>query len=175
MAKKQITHRINKQIHTDEVRIVGGIDEVENKIYSITEALDLAYKYNVDLVEKSNSKGMPICELIDYNKFLYQLKKRQKEQKNKQKNNSNEIKELRFTPNTDEHDIEFKLRHAINFLEKGYKIKAVVFFKGRQIQFKELGEALLLKFAEKLFEYGLPEQMPILNGKYMSMTIKPKK
>lgn len=176
MAKeKEPQFRINREIKADEVRIVGGVEEVEKGVYSIRDALNLAYKYDVDLVEKSNSSGMPICELIEYNKFLYQIKKKKKEQKVKQKDNLNEVKELRFSPNTDDHDIDFKFNHAVKFLEKKFKVKAIVKFKGREIQHKELGETLLLKFAERLSEFGTPECMPKLEGFYMSMIFKPKK
>lgn len=175
MAKreKERKHRINEYIKSDEVRIVGGIEEVENGIYSLREALTLAYRYNVDLVEKSNSNGTPICELIEYNRFLYKLKKKEKEQKAKQV--TNEVKELRFSPHTDDHDIEFKLKHAINFLGKNMKVRAYVEFRGREIQHKELGETLLLKFAEKLLEHGIAENLPKLEGRIMSMMFKPKK
>ena len=137
-------YRINEQIRAKEVRIVG--DELtEPKVYTIFQALKLAEEKDLDLVEISPNAVPPVCRIIDYSKFLYQLKKRQKEQKAKQIKVN--VKEIRFGPQTDDHDYQFKLKHAKGFLEDGDKVKAYVFFKGRSILFKEQGEVLLLRFA----------------------------
>lgn len=155
----------------DEVRLVG--ENVEPGIYKFKEALRIADEQELDLVEISPSAVPPVCKIIDYSKFLYQLKKKEKEQKAKAAKIV--IKEIRFGPQTDDHDYDFKLKHAINFLEEGSKLKAYVFFKGRSILFKEQGEVLLLRFANDLEEYGKVEQLPLLEGKRMIIMISPKK
>ena len=137
------------------------------------EAIKLADEMELDLVEISPKAVPPVCRIVDYKKFLYEQKKKQKELKSKQ--SKIVIKEIRFGPNTDDHDFDFKLKHAHKFLEEGAKVKAYVFFKGRTIVFKERGEILLLKFAQELEEVGLVEQMPKLEGKRMIMMINPKK
>ena len=164
-------HRINEQIRAKEVRIVG--DEVESKVYPIAQALKLAEEHEADLVEISPNAQPPVCRIIDYSKFLYQLKKRQKEQKAKQVKVN--VKEIRFGPQTDDHDYNFKLKHAKGFLEDGDKVRAYVFFKGRSILFKEQGEVLLLRFANDLEEYAKVDQMPLLEGKRMTIQLSPKK
>ena len=164
-------HRINEQIRAKEVRIVG--DEIESKVYPIAQALRLAEEHNADLVEISPNAQPPVCRIIDYSKFLYQLKKRQKEQKAKQVKVN--VKEIRFGPQTDDHDYNFKLKHAKSFLEDGDKVKAYVFFKGRSILFKEQGEVLLLRFANDLEDYAKVDQMPVLEGKRMTIQLSPKK
>lgn len=164
-------HAINERIRAKEVRLVG--DNVENGIFSIQEALKIADELELDLVEISATATPPVCRVIDYQKFLYQQKKRQKEQKAKQTKVT--VKEIRFGPQTDDHDYNFKLKHAIGFLQEGSKVKAYVFFKGRSILFKEQGEVLLLRFANDLEEYGKVEQMPLLEGKRMIIMISPKK
>ena len=164
-------HRINEQIRAKEVRIVG--DDIESAIYPIAQALKLAEEHDADLVEISPNAVPPVCRIIDYSKFLYQLKKRAKEQKAKQVKVN--VKEIRFGPQTDEHDYNFKLKHAIGFLQDGDKVKAYVFFKGRSILFKEQGEVLLLRFANDLEEYAKVEQMPLLEGKRMTISLSPKK
>jgi translation initiation factor IF-3 len=148
-------------------------DNVEPGVYSIQEALKFAEEKELDLVEISPKADPPVCKIIDYNKFLYQQKKKQKEMKAKAVKVV--VKEIRFGPNTDEHDYNFKLKHAIKFLEEGAKVKAYVFFKGRSILFKDKGEILLLKFAQDVEEYGKVEQLPKLEGKRMTMFIAPKK
>ena len=163
-------HRINEQIRVREVRVVG--DEIESKVMPTRDALKLAEDLGVDLVEISPTAVPPVCRLIDYSKFLYQLKKKAKEQKAKQV--KMEIKEIRFGPQTDDHDHNFKLKHAIGFLEDGDKVRAYVFFRGRSILFKEQGEVLLLRFANDLEEYGKVESMPKLEGKRMTIFIAPK-
>lgn len=153
------------------MRLVG--DNVEPGIYKFKEAMQIADELELDLVEISPSANPPVCKVIDYSKFLYQLKKREKEQK--AKNVKVVVKEIRFGPQTDEHDYNFKLKHAISFLEEGAKLKAYVFFKGRSILFKEQGEVLLLRFAKDLEEYGKVDQMPLLEGKRMIIMLSPKK
>ena len=164
-------HRINEQIRAKEVRIVG--DDVESAVYPIAQALKMAEDHEADLVEISPNAVPPVCRIIDYSKFLYQLKKRQKEQKAKQVKVN--VKEIRFGPQTDEHDYQFKLKHAKEFLNEGNKVRAYVFFRGRSILFKEQGEVLLLRFANDLEEYGKVEQMPKLEGKKMFLYMSPKK
>jgi translation initiation factor IF-3 len=143
-------YRVNEQIRAKEVRIVG--DDIESVVMPTFKALALAEERELDLVEISPTANPPVCRLIEYSKFLYQMKKRQKEQKAKQV--KIDVKEIRFGPQTDEHDYNFKLKHAISFLKDGDKVKAYVFFKGRSILFKEQGEVLLLRFAKDLEEYG---------------------
>ena len=164
-------HRINEQIRAKEVRIVG--DDIESAVYPLAKALKMAEEHEADLVEISPNAVPPVCRIIDYSKFLYQLKKRAKEQKAKQVKVN--VKEIRFGPQTDEHDYNFKLKHAIGFLQDGDKVKAYVFFKGRSILFKEQGEVLLLRFANDLEEYAKVDQMPILEGKRMIISLSPKK
>ncbi|PXX97977.1 translation initiation factor IF-3 [Marinifilum breve] len=168
---QEAQHKINKLIRARSVRVVG--DNVEPGVYSISEALKLAEDQELDLVEISPKADPPVCKIIDYKKFLYQQKKKQKEMKAKAVKVV--VKEIRFGPNTDEHDYNFKLKHAEKFLNEGAKVKAYVFFKGRSILFKDKGEILLLKFAQDLEELGKVEQMPRLEGKRMTMFITPKK
>ena len=164
-------YRINERIRVREVRLVG--DNVEQGVYPIFQALKIAEEQGLDLVEISPNAEPPVCRVIDYQKFLYQQKKRQKEQK--AKSVKIVVKEIRFGPQTDDHDYNFKLKHAKGFLEEGSKVKAYVFFKGRSILFKEQGEVLLLRFANDLEEYGKVEQMPVLEGKRMIIILSPKK
>jgi len=164
-------HVINELIRAPEVRIVG--DKIDSRVLSIREAIDLANELDLDLVEISPKANPPVCKIIDYKKFLYEQKKKQKELKSKQ--SKVVVKEIRFGPNTDDHDFNFKLNHALKFLGEGFKVKAYVFFKGRTIVFKERGEILLLRFAQKVEEYGIIEQLPKLEGKRMIMMINPKK
>lgn len=164
-------YRVNGQIRAREVRIVG--DGVDSQVVSLGRALDMASHQGVDLVEISPNAEPPVCRLIDYSKFIYQQKKHQKEIRAKQV--KVEVKEIRFGPQTDDHDYNFKLKHAQGFLSEGDKVKAYVFFRGRSILFKEQGEVLLLRFAQDLEEYGKVEQMPQLEGKRMIMFIAPKK
>ncbi len=164
-------YRINEQIKEREVRIVG--DDIESAVMPTHKAIQLAEQKGVDLVEISPNAQPPVCRLIDYSKFLYQQKKKQKEIKAKQV--KIETKEIRFGPQTDDHDYNFKLKHAQGFLSDGDKVKAYVFFKGRSILFKEQGEVLLLRFAADLEDYGKVESMPVLEGKRMTMFLAPKK
>ena len=163
-------YRVNEQIRAREVRVVS---EGNSEVMPTRKALDLAHQEGVDLVEISPNAQPPVCRLIDYSKFLYQQKKHQKEMKQKQV--KVEVKEIRFGPQTDEHDYQFKLKHGMEFLNAGNKVRAYVFFRGRSILFKEQGEVLLLRFANDLEEYGKVEQMPKLEGKKMFLYLAPKK
>ena len=169
--KLKVTYRVNGQIRVPEVRIVG--DNIESQVLSIGRARQMAEDMGVDLVEISPNAEPPVCRLIEFSKFIYMQKKHAKEVKSKQV--KVEVKEIRFGPQTDDHDYEFKLKHAKGFLSEGDKVKAYVFFKGRSILFKEQGEVLLLRFAQDLEEYGKVESMPTLEGKRMTMFITPKK
>ncbi|MCI6918521.1 MAG: translation initiation factor IF-3 [Candidatus Egerieousia sp.] len=163
---------MNEEIRAKEVRIVG--DNIPQQgVVSLREAMDLAREMELDLVEISPNAVPPVCRIIDYQKYLYQQKKKAKEMKA----NASKvvIKEIRFGPQTDEHDFQFKLKHAQNFLSEGAKVKAYVFFRGRSILFSDQGEKLLLRFAVELEDYGKAEQMPKLEGKRMIMMIAPNK
>lgn len=164
-------YRINEWITAREVRLVG--DNVEQGVYPIDKALRIARDQELDLIEISPNAEPPVCRVLDYQKFLYQQRKRLKEQK--QKAAKVVVKEIRFGPQTDDHDYNFKLKHAIGFLKEGSKVKAYVFFRGRSILFKEQGEVLLLRFANDLEEYGKVEMMPVLEGKRMTIMISPLK
>lgn len=162
--------RINNEITASRVRLVG--DNIEEQgVYPFTQAIKMADDLGLDLVEISAKADPPVCKIIDYQKYLYQQRKKAKEMKT----NSAKvvIKEIRFGPNTDEHDFQFKLKHAMEFLQEGSKVKASVFFKGRSILYSAQGEKLLLRFAVELEEYGRAEQMPKLEGKRMIMMIAP--
>ena len=162
--------RINNEIRVPQVRLVGD-NIAEPGIYPIAKALKLADELELDLVEISAKADPPVCKILDYQKYLYQQKKKAKEMKS----NASKvvIKEIRFGPNTDEHDFQFKLKHAMEFLQEGAKVKSSVFFKGRSIVYADQGEKLLLRFALELEEYGRAEQMPKLEGKRMFMMIAP--
>ena len=162
---------INEQIHAREVRLVG--DNVDEGIYPTFRALKIAEEQGLDLIEIAPMAQPPVCKIMDYQKFQYQQRKRQKEQK--AKSTKVVVKEIRFGPQTDEHDYSFKLKHAIGFLQEGAKVKSYVFFKGRSILFKEQGEVLLLRFANDLEEYAKVEQLPVLEGKRMTIMLAPKK
>ena len=168
---KEDLHRINEKIRVPEVRVVG--EGIQQGIYPVSKAIQMAEQLELDLVEISPNASPPVCKIIDYKKYLYEQKKRQKELKAKQ--SKIVIKEIRFGPNTDDHDFQFKLNHAKKFLSEGSKLKAFVFFKGRSIVFKDRGEILLLKFAQELEDYGVVESMPDLQGKKMTIIINPKK
>ena len=168
---KEDPHRINEKIRVPEVRVVG--EGIQQGIYPVSKAIQMAEQLELDLVEISPNASPPVCKIIDYKKYLYEQKKRQKELKAKQ--SKIVIKEIRFGPNTDDHDFQFKLNHAKKFLSEGSKLKAFVFFKGRSIVFKDRGEILLLKFAQELEDYGVVESMPDLQGKKMTIIINPKK
>ena len=164
--------KINNEIRSRLVRLVGENVENQNQVISLFQALKMAEEQGMDLVEISPNAEPPVCRILNYQKFVYQQKKKQKEIK--AKSVKVVMKEIRFGPNTDDHDYNFKLKHAVNFLEEGAKVKAFVFFKGRSIVYKEQGEILLLRFAQDLEEYGKVDQMPKLEGKRMIMFLSPK-
>jgi translation initiation factor IF-3 len=168
--RKEPEHRINHLIRVPQVRLVG--DNVEVGIYSLQDALRISQEQGLDLVEISPNVDPPVCKIIDYNKFLYDKKKKEKEMKAKSK--VSEVKEIRFTPNTDDHDFDFKAKHAIEFLKDGNKVKAYVQFKGRAIQFQDRGQLLLLKFAERLADIGVLENLPKMEGRRMLAMFAPK-
>ncbi|MEZ4859371.1 MAG: translation initiation factor IF-3 [Flavobacteriaceae bacterium] len=168
---KEDQHRINEKIRSEEVRLVG--DNVEVGVYTIKQALALAEELESDLVEISPNAEPPVCKIMDYKKFVYEQKKREKVLKAKA--TKVVVKEIRFGPNTDDHDYDFKKKHGEKFLKEGAKLKAYVFFKGRSIIYKDQGEILLLRLATDLEEFGKVEQMPKLEGKRMTMFITPKK
>ncbi|MFI3173162.1 MAG: translation initiation factor IF-3 [Eubacteriales bacterium] len=167
---REAAHKINEKITAKQVRIIG--ENIESKVLSIAEALKIADQQNLDLVEISPKAEPPVCRIVDYQKFLYQQKRKAKEIK--AKTTKVVIKEIRFGPNTDDHDYNFKLKHAENFLKDGSKVKAYVFFRGREIVFKDQGEILLLRFATDLEELAKVEQLPKLEGKRMILILAPK-
>ncbi len=169
--KLKFQYRTNLEIRSREVRLVG--DNVEEGIYSVQEAQRIANQLELDLVEISPNATPPVCRVVDYQKFIYQQKKHQKEQKAKAVKVV--VKEIRFGPQTDDHDYNFKLKHAKSFFEEGAKVKAYVFFRGRSIVFKEQGETLLARFAADLEDYAKIDSKPVLEGKRMIMMLSPKK
>lgn len=169
--KREALHKINEHIRAEKVRLVG--ENIKVDVYTIAEALKIAQDLELDLIEISPKADPPVCKVGDYKKFLYEKKRREKEIKSKAQKTV--IKEIRFGPNTDEHDFEFKSNHAEKFLKDGAKVKAYVHFKGRAIVFKDRGELLLLRLAKRLEDLGAVEQMPKLEGKRMIMFIAPKK
>jgi len=172
MPRKEDLHRINEKIRdVTNVRVVG--EGVEQGLFSIAKALEIAKEAGLDLVEIVPNADPPVCRVVEYKKFLYEQKKKQKEMKSKA--TKVVVKEIRFGPHTDDHDFNFKKNHAIKFLEAGAKVKAYVMFRGRTIVFKQQGEILLLKFAQEVEEVGKVEQLPLLEGKRMFMLLAPKK
>ena len=169
--QREREHNINEDINSPEVRLIG--EGIEPGVYPIRKAMELAREQQADLVEISPNAVPPVCRIIDYNKFLYEKKKKDKETKANSK--QSEIKEIRFTPNTDDHDFDFKCKHAEKFLEEGDKVKCYVQFRGRSIMFQERGELLLLKFAERLEAVGSLESMPKMEGRRMIAIFTPKK
>jgi translation initiation factor IF-3 len=168
--KRVLEHNINELVKHPEVRLVG--ENIEPGIYTSKQAMDIALEKGLDLVEISPNAVPPVCRIVDYNKFLYEKKKKEKEIKAHAK--KVEVKEIRFSPNTDDHDVEFKAKHAENFLKEGNKVKTYMMFRGRAIVFKERGELLLLQFADRLKDFAVVEQLPTLEGKKMMMTLAPK-
>lgn len=164
--KQPNPHKINHEIKAKTVKLVG--ENLDNEVMSIQEAIKYADNQGLDLVMVGAKANPPVCKLMNYEKFLYEQKRKKPQQKPKP------LKEIRFGPNTDENDLKFKLKHAINFLEKGHKVKAFVFFRGREMAFQDRGKILLLKFVEALSEYGTPEAMPKMEGRKMNVFIKPK-
>ncbi|MCX6312988.1 MAG: translation initiation factor IF-3 [Bacteroidetes bacterium] len=172
MPRREDLHRINEKIRdVANVRVVG--EGIEQGLFSIEKALEIAKDAGLDLVEIVPNADPPVCRVVEYKKFLYEQKKKQKEMKSKA--TKVVVKEIRFGPHTDDHDFNFKRNHAIKFLEAGAKVKAYVMFRGRTIVFKQQGEILLLKFAQELEEVGKVEQLPVLEGKRMFMLLAPKK
>jgi translation initiation factor IF-3 len=172
MPRREDLHRINEKIRdVANVRVVG--EGIEQGLFSIEKALEIAKEAGLDLVEIVPNADPPVCRVVEYKKFLYEQKKKQKEMKSKA--TKVVVKEIRFGPHTDDHDFNFKKNHAIKFLEAGAKVKAYVMFRGRTIVFKQQGEILLLKFAQELEEVGKVEQLPLLEGKRMFMLLAPKK
>ncbi len=170
MGKKEATERINRQIrNVNEVRIVG--DDIESRVISFYDALRMAEDMALDLVEINPTSNPPVCRIVDYSKLLYERKQKEKEHKRK----TTKIKEIRFTYNTGEHDFNFKLKHAMEFLKNGDKVKAFVFFSGRENNYIDQGNILLLKFIDSLTEVGKPENLPKLEGKRLWAMISPKK
>lgn len=169
--KDEFEKRINDEITADKVRLVG--DNVEQGIYPVGQALRIAEGLGLDLIEIVEQAEPPVCRVMDYQKYKFEQKKHAKEMK--AKSTKLVVKEIRFGPQTDEHDYNFKLKHAIGFLKEGAKVKSYVFFRGRSILFKEQGEVLLLRFANDLEEYGKLEQMPVLEGKRMTIMLSPRK
>jgi translation initiation factor IF-3 len=169
--EEEALHRINDKIFASEIRLV--IEGEEPQVLSVSKAIAMAEEQELDLVEISPNANPPVCKIMYYKKFLYNQKRKQKELKAKQ--SKIVVKEIRFGPNTDDHDFNFKLSHAKKFLEEGSKVKAYVFFRGRTIVFKDRGEILLLKFAQELADYGVVEQLPKLEGKKMILMINSKK
>ena len=167
--KKENEHYINEDIEAPEVRLVG--DNVESGVYSIEKARQLAESLNLDLVAISPNVDPPVCKIVDYKKFLYDKKKKEKEVK--QNTAKSVMKEIRFGPNTDDHDFEFKVKHARKFLEEGAKVRAYVMFRGRAIAYKEQGEILLLRFAQELADSGKVELLPKLEGNRMFLNLAP--
>ncbi len=164
-------HRINDRIRVPKIRLVG--ENVEPGVYETRQALRMADDMDLDLVEISPNADPPVCKIIDYSKFMYDQRKKQKELASKAVKVV--IKEIRFGPNTSDHDYDFKKKHAIEFLKAGNKVKAFVFFRGRSIVFKDKGEILLLRLAQDLEDYGKVEHMPSMDGKKMNITLAPKK
>jgi translation initiation factor IF-3 len=173
MNKNKIFHRINDGIRSPQIRIVG--DGIESKICSVQEAIKIAEPLDVDVVEINSKVSPPVCKLIRYDKFLYEEKRKAKEIEKKNREQRVDIKEIGLGPNTDTHDIEFKVKHAVNFLKEGNKVKLVMKFSGREMVYKERGEKLMLEFVQKLEDYGVAESLPKMEGKRMFVTLKQKK
>lgn len=171
MVRKEDPNKINEKIDAPEVRLVG--EGIEQGIYPIRKALEIAQEKELDLVEISPNADPPVCKILDYKKFLFEQKKKQKELK--AKSTKIVVKEIRFGPNTDDHDFEFKLKHAKQFLEQGCKVRAFVFFRGRSIVYKDKGEILLLRFANELEDLAKVEMLPKMEGKKMFIILSPKK
>jgi len=171
--EKEFSNRINNEIRVSTVRLVG--DNVEQGVFSINEAIKISNDLNLDLIEINPKSDPPVCKIEDYNKFIYNKKKKQKEIEKNNKANRVDLKEMRFTPNTDEHDFNFKKNHIINFIKNGDRVRSYVFFKGREITHKDRGQILLLKLADELSDIAIVEKMPYLEGNKMTMFLKSKK
>jgi translation initiation factor IF-3 len=173
MNKNKIFHRINDGIRSPQIRIIG--EGIESKVCSVQEAMKIAEPLDVDVVEINSKVSPPVCKLIRYDKFLYEEKRKAKEIEKKNREQRVDIKEIGLGPNTDTHDIEFKVKHAVNFLKEGNKVKLVMKFSGREMVYKERGEKLMLEFVQKLEDYGVAESLPKMEGKRMFVTLKQKK
>ena len=173
MNKNKVFHRINDGIRAPQIRIVG--DGIESKVCSVQEAIKIAEPLDVDVVEINSNANPPVCKLIRYDKFLYEEKRKAKEIEKKNREQRVDVKEIGLGPNTDTHDIDFKVRHAINFLKEGDKVKLVMKFTGREMVYKERGQKLMLEFIQKLEDYGVAETLPKMEGKRMFVTIRQKK
>lgn len=173
MKDKKISHRLNEEIRHRQIRIIG--DGIESKVCSVQEAMKIAEPLDVDVVEINPNASPPVCKLIRYDKFLYEEKRKAKEIEKKNREQRVDVKEIGLGPNTDTHDIEFKVRHAINFLKEGDKVKLVMKFTGREMVYKERGQKLMLEFIQKLEDYGVAETLPKMEGKRMFVTIRQKK
>jgi translation initiation factor IF-3 len=173
MNKNKIYHRINEGIRSPQIRIIG--EGIESKVCSVQEAMRIAEPLDVDVVEINPNSNPPVCKLIRYDKFLYEEKRKAKEIEKKNREQRVDIKEIGLGPNTDTHDIDFKVKHAINFLNDGDKVKLVMKFSGREMVFKDRGEKLMLEFIQKLENYGVAESLPKMEGKRMFVTIRQKK
>ena len=169
--KKVLEHNINGKIIAESVRLVG--DNVEPGVYPLDEALKMAREQELDLVEITDRADLPVCRIVDYNKYLYEKKKREKELK--KTSFKQELKEIRLTPNTDDHDFEFKLKHAEAFLKEGHKVKVMVLMRGRNMLFKHRGDAMMKEFLEKLAEISIAENDSKLEGNRMNVVLSPKK
>ena len=173
MNKNKVFHRINDGIRAPQIRIVG--DGIESKICSVQEAMKIAEPLDVDVVEINSKVSPPVCKLIRYDKFLYEEKRKAKEIEKKNREQRVDIKEIGLGPNTDTHDIEFKVKHAVNFLKEGNKVKLVMKFSGREMVYKERGEKLMLEFVQKLEDYGVAESLPKMEVKRIFVTLIQKK
>jgi len=173
MNKNKVFHRINDGIRAPQIRIVG--EGIESKVCSVQEAIKIAEPLGVDVVEINPSSNPPVCKLIRYDKFLYEEKRKKKEIEKKNREQRVDVKEIGLRPNTDTHDIDFKVKHAVNFLTKGDKVKLVMKFSGRELAYKEKGEKLILEFVQKLEEHGVAESLPKFEGKRMFVTVRAKK
>jgi translation initiation factor IF-3 len=171
--EKELYFRINNEIRNETIRLTG--DNVEPNVYDIRTAIRMANDMGLDLIEINSKVNPPICKIDNYDKFLYNMKKKQKEIEKNNKSSKVEIKEIRFTPNIDQHDYNFKKNHIINFLKGGDKVKVFVFFKGREVKYSEKGQIILLKLADELSDIATIERMPTLDGYKMFIFLKPKK
>lgn len=171
--EKELFFRINNEIKSERVRLVGN--NIDTDIYEFRTALNMARQQELDLIEINPKSDPPICKIEDYGKFLYNMKKKQKDIDKNNKSNKMEVKEMRFTPNIDNHDYEFKKNHITKFIKDGDKVKVYVFFKGREINYVDKGQLILLKLADELSDISLVEKMPVLEGNKMMMFLKPKR
>jgi translation initiation factor IF-3 len=173
MREKKVSHRLNAEIKHRQIRIIG--DGIESKVCSVFEGIKIAESLGADLVEINSTNNPPICKIIKYDKFLYEEKRKQKEIERRNRELRVDIKEIRLTPNIDTHDIQFKSKHAANFLSQGDKVKIVMQFKGREIAYTEKAEKTILEFVQNLTDYGAAESLPKMEGKKMFIIVSPRK